>query len=93
MRVIVSPSARASIRAIRQRLAAYSESAERNFTEALASRLKQLEMFPMSGREVPEYGVPLLRELVEPPYRIVYELFPDRVEVVIIRHGREEFRR
>lgn len=41
----------------------------------------------------PEYGVPLLRELIEPPYRIVYEVFTDRVEIVIVRHGQEDFKR
>lgn len=32
----------------------------------------QLRAFPDSGRVVPERGDPNLRELVRPPYRIVY---------------------
>ena len=93
MRIIWSRGARDSLRAIRRRLAAFSPSAERDFAARIEARMRQLEAFPSSGREVPEYGVPLLRELVEPPYRIVYELFPDRVEIVTIRHGREHFER
>ena len=87
--ILWSPRALESLRSIRRDLASYSPSAEQRFVER--ARMRQLEAFPSSGRTVPEYGVPLLRELVEPPYRIVYELFPDRVEIVIIRHGREQF--
>lgn len=91
MRVVLSPRALASLEAIRDSIAQFSTEAAGRFVDTMEDRLRQLEMFPLSGRVVPEYGVPLLREIVEPPYRIVYELFPDRVEVVIIRHGRESF--
>jgi plasmid stabilization system protein ParE len=47
---------------------------------AVVSRLyeavSQLEVFPDSGRVVPERGEPTIRELVRPPYRIVYRRFP-----------------
>jgi plasmid stabilization system protein ParE len=89
MKVILSQGALASMQEIRRRLAMFSESAASSFTDSMERRLRQLEIFPYSGRTVPEYGSPLLREVVEPPYRIVYEVFPDRVEIVIIRHGRE----
>jgi plasmid stabilization system protein ParE len=93
MRIIWSPVAAESVEAIRGRLAAFSIPAASDFTESIDRRVRQLELFPESGRAVPEYGLPLLRELVEPPYRIIYELFPDRVEIVIVRHGRENFQR
>jgi toxin ParE1/3/4 len=44
--------------------------------------LEQLAQFPESGRIVPEFDQPGLRELVRPPYRIVYRLDGDRVRVV-----------
>ncbi|HNO65157.1 MAG TPA: type II toxin-antitoxin system RelE/ParE family toxin [Tepidiformaceae bacterium] len=93
MKVVLSPQALASLEAIRARLAEFSPASAARFVDAIEERLRQLEQYEFSGRVVPEYGVPLLRELVEPPYRIVYEVFPDRVEIVIVRHGREEFRR
>lgn len=83
----------ASVEAIRSRLAAYSSKAASDFVGSLDQRVRQPELFPESGRIVPEYGLPLLRELVEAPYRIVYEMFPDRIEIVIVRHGREQFER
>ena len=57
----------------------------------IVRRVSQIELQPFSGRVVPEYEALLLRELIHPPYRIVYEVFPDRVEIVAIRHGREQF--
>ena len=91
MNVILSQRALASMQEIRRGLAMFSETAASNFTDSMERRLRQLEIFPYSGRTVPEYGSPLLREVVEPPYRIVYEVFSDRVEIVIVRHGREHF--
>lgn len=44
----------------------------------------QLAQFPDSGRAVPEYGRPEIRELVRPPYRIVYRRRPELVEVLLV---------
>ena len=44
----------------------------------------QLADFPDSGRVVPEVGRPDLRELVRPPFRIVYRRCPDLVEVLLV---------
>ncbi len=46
------------------------------------ARVEQLALFPESGRQVPEFEVPWLRELIHPPFRIVYRLDADRVRVV-----------
>ncbi len=93
MKVIWSPGAADSVQAIKSELAKFSRTAAEEFVETIDQRVRQLELFPQSGRTVPEYGVPLLRELIEPPYRIVYEVFADRVEIVIVRHGHEDFKR
>jgi plasmid stabilization system protein ParE len=44
----------------------------------------QLAQFPDSGRIVPEHGRPELREMVRPPYRIVYRRRPDLVEILLV---------
>lgn len=54
---------------------------ERVVREILAS-LDQLAEFPESGRVVPEFDQPWLRELIRSPFRIVYRLEPERVRVV-----------
>jgi plasmid stabilization system protein ParE len=46
--------------------------------------LNQLVDFPESGRVVPEFEQPWLRELVRPPFRIVYRLDGERIRIVRI---------
>jgi len=44
----------------------------------------QLAPFPDSGRIVPERAHPEIRELIRPPYRIVYRRRPDLVEILLV---------
>lgn len=57
----------------------------------LYGAVDQLAAFPDSGRIVPERRDPVLRELVRPPYRIVYERAADRVDILTIFHGARRF--
>ncbi|MCG5517081.1 MULTISPECIES: type II toxin-antitoxin system RelE/ParE family toxin [unclassified Ectothiorhodospira] len=53
--------------------------------------LKQIEVLadhPDAGRVVPEFDQPFLRELIRPPFRIVYR--KDRESVHIVRVWRSE---
>ncbi len=50
----------------------------------LYGAVDQLRTFPDSGRVVPERADPNLRELVRPPYRIVYRRSDDLVEVLLV---------
>jgi plasmid stabilization system protein ParE len=52
------------------------------------SQLERLAEFPESGRIVPEFGVAHLREIISPPFRIVYRL--DKTRVRIVRVWRSE---
>lgn len=42
----------------------------------------RLPDFPESGRVVPELGVGKIRELIRPPFRIVYRIDGTRIRVV-----------
>ena len=57
--------------------------------ERVVLRLRQAQQFPESGRRVPESGHADARELFEPPYRLVYRVRSDTVEVLAIVHGRQ----
>lgn len=48
----------------------------------VVTEVERLADFPESGRVVPEFGMAHLRELIHPPFRIVYRLDADRVRVV-----------
>jgi toxin ParE1/3/4 len=40
----------------------------------IITHVEQLADFPESGRIVPEFGLVQLREIIHPPFRIVYRL-------------------
>ena len=46
------------------------------------SQAERLANFPESCRIVPEFGVAKLREIIHPPFRIVYRLDDERARVV-----------
>ena len=45
-------------------------------------RVQSLTDHPDMGRVVPEFDQPFLRELIHPPFRIVYRRDPQRVRIV-----------
>jgi toxin ParE1/3/4 len=56
---------------------------------ALIERTKLLGSFPQSGRKVPEFDRPEIRELILRPYRIVYQIddVKKRIGVARFWHG------
>jgi toxin ParE1/3/4 len=57
------------------------EVGERLLGEVVA-QVERLADFPESGRTVPEFGLAPLREIIHPPFRIVYHLEKNRVRIV-----------
>jgi len=60
---------------------------ERLIGEIIA-QVERLADLPESGRVVPEIGIANLREIIDPPFRIVYRL--DGTKVKIVRIWRSE---
>ena len=52
--------------------------------ERIVAAVDILEQFPLAGRQVPEHSREDLRELVRPPYRIVYRVVGTEVHVVTV---------
>ncbi len=57
----------------------------------IIEKSEKLNLFPELGRIVPEIGDPSIRELLIYSYRLVYEVFPDKVEVVALIHSKRNF--
>jgi addiction module RelE/StbE family toxin len=53
----------------------------------LVEAVERLEVFPLSGRVVPEFGREAIREVIWGNYRIVYRVRESLVEVVTVFHG------
>ncbi len=45
-------------------------------------QIGRLADFPESGRIVPEFGIAKLREIIYPPFRIVYRLDGNKVKII-----------
>jgi len=54
----------------------------RRLTSGLLSEVERLRDYPKSGRIVPEFNVEYLREIIHPPFRIVYRCDKNRVRIV-----------
>lgn len=50
--------------------------------ERIVDGIRLLEEMPDLGRVVPEFGQSSLRELIRPPFRIVYRREPEGVSIV-----------
>ena len=55
--------------------------------DRLTRRSEQIGTFPRSGRRVPEYDREDLREVIEKPYRIVYRIREEQVDVLAVFHS------
>ena len=59
----------------------------RRMVDRLTRRSQQIAEFPFSGRRVPEYDVDPIREVIEGPFRIVYHIKSDQIDVLAVIHG------
>jgi plasmid stabilization system protein ParE len=55
--------------------------------DRLTKRSEQIAVFPQSGRMVPEYAAPDIREVIERPYRIIYRIKTDQIDILAVVHG------
>ena len=55
--------------------------------DRITHRARQCGEFPHAGGRVPEYDTDDIREVLEYPYRIIYRILSDRVDVLAVVHG------
>jgi len=86
--VTLSESALGDLESIREwyQEQGVSDVGERLLLEIL-EHIETLADRPEIGRVVPEFGQIFLRELIHPPFRIVYRLDPGRVRIVRVWRG------
>lgn len=58
--------------------------------KSIKEEVERLEDFPKSGRMVPEFQIPTLREVIVPPYRIVYRLTGSDIHILRVYHSRQD---
>jgi toxin ParE1/3/4 len=55
--------------------------------DKITRRSEQIAEFPLSGRKVPEYKSEDIREIIEKPYRIIYRIKSDQIDILAVIHG------
>ena len=60
----------------------------KKLVEKVIEQTDRLTLYPDSGRVVPEFAMKDLREIIHPPFRIVYRR--DKGKVIIVRIWRSE---
>lgn len=92
MKILWSPTARRRALAAVDFIAEDRPTVAGEWLESLLSRVDLLRESPEQGRVVPEWGESTIREVIHSPYRVIYEVHPDRVEVLTLSHERQDLR-
>lgn len=59
----------------------------KHMVDRITRRSQQIAKYPLSGRRVPEYDFNQIREVIEGPYRIIYHIKSDQVDILAVIHG------
>jgi toxin ParE1/3/4 len=88
-RLVWAPSATLDLKEIASYIAESRPEASIKFVESVFHSVEHLIDFPESGRIVPEFGDPSIREVVRKPCRIVYRIKSKKriIEVVRVWHA------
>jgi len=87
MKVHWTDTAEGHLDAIYAHIALDSPAYAKRMVDRLTRRSQQIADFPLSGRRVPEYDTNQIREVIEGPYRIIYHIKPEQIDVVAVIHG------
>ena len=87
MNVHWTDTAVAHLVAIYERIAQDAPVYAQRMIDRHTQRSEQIATFPESGRMVPEYEAPDIREVIESPYRIIYRIKVDQIDVLAVVHG------
>ena len=93
MRVIFwTHQARADLAAIQAFVSQDSPHYASVVVSGLIAATDRLVQFPESGRTIPEFEDTVVREVIRPPYRIVYRLVGvDQIHVLTVHHSSKSF--
>jgi toxin ParE1/3/4 len=87
MNVHWTEAALADLRAAEAYVARHSPQYARSLVERIFDRSEVLADQPYIGPMVPEYDDETLRELFEDPYRIIYRVLEQQIDIVAVVHA------
>ena len=87
-----SDAAKSDLKGIIEYLSQDSPQYAEYLYERIFESIDNLKSFPEMGRRVLELKNPNMREIILQNYRIVYQYFEDKIEIITIFHGKRFLR-
>jgi toxin ParE1/3/4 len=84
-KLIWAPSARLDLKELSSYIAESRPEVSVRFVKSVFRTIEPLTQFPESGRIVPEFSDPTIREVIRKPCRIVYRIKANQQVVEIVR--------
>ena len=84
MKLLWTEAAKQDLQANRRYIAADNPTAAKRWVNRLRTRARKALLAPLAGRKVPELLRDDIREMIEGNYRIVYQVFEDRLVVLTV---------
>ncbi len=89
MKIIWSPRSKSQLNDIAEYIALDKPTAAYRWLENLFKAVEKLELFPKSGRKVPEFNQEDIREIIFGNYRIIYKIKEEEIIIASVRHGKQ----
>ena len=89
MKVYWSSRARRRLREIHDYIAQDAPQRAAHMVERLIRRAERLPLSPRTDHRVPEYGSDDIREVLERPYRLIYRVGEQRIDILTVKHYRQ----
>ncbi|HTR23734.1 MAG TPA: type II toxin-antitoxin system RelE/ParE family toxin [Terriglobales bacterium] len=91
MRIVWSPRSLRDLQAIHEYIATDSELYGNLTIARIFAAAERLSSFPYSGRIVPEMDEPRIREIIVGPFRVVYRVREELIEVTTVFRASRSF--
>jgi len=87
MKVNWTQTAQKHLDSIYEYIAQDSKEYALHMVDRLTRRSQQIANMPLSGRRVPEYDTNQIREVIEQPYRIIYYIKHEQIDIIAVIHA------
>jgi toxin ParE1/3/4 len=91
MKLFWTENAKQDLLSIKRYIAIDNPVAAKRWVQRLRERARNALNAPLAGRVVPEMSREDIRELIEGNYRIVYQVFADRLMILTVFEGHQLF--
>ena len=92
MKIIWSPTARSKTKHILKYISKDNPNAALTLIDQIEEKVEKLRQHPEVGRILPETNTQSIREIViHKNYGVIYEIFEDSIEILTVRHFRQNF--